>query len=286
MDNINIYAFADEASESFDGQINALLDNQLKGIEIRGVDGVNISDISVEKAKEIRRKLDENNLIAWSIGSPIGKIELVDDMQPHIEKFKHTLEIGAILGAKNMRIFSFYIPKNTDPSDFRDEVFSRMNTLCKIADESGILLCHENEKGIYGDTPERCLELFKNFPKLKGIFDPANFVQCGVDTIKAWELLKGYTHYMHIKDSKVDGSIVPAGEGAGNIHIIAKEFIKMGGSNFTMEPHLVEFGGLAGLEREGEKSLVTAFAKSDERRAFDLACNTFKNILSEADLWK
>ena len=286
LSNIKIYAFADEASESFDGQIKALLDNKLNGIEIRGVDGVNISDITIEKAREIKRKLDENNLTVWSIGSPIGKIELFDDMNKHIDKFKRTLEIGNILEAKNMRIFSFYPPKNTDPYDSRDEIFSRMNRLCEIADGSGIALCHENEKGIYGDTPERCLDLFDNFPSLKGIFDPANFVQCGVDTIEAWKLLKTHIHYMHIKDSKLDGNIVSAGSGAGNIPKIVAEYIEMGGRCFTMEPHLVEFGGLSALEREGEKSLVTAFSKSDERQAFDFACNTFKNIISEADLWK
>lgn len=55
MNNINIFAFADEASEGFDGQIKAMIANKLNGIEIRGVDGVNISDISVEKAREIKK---------------------------------------------------------------------------------------------------------------------------------------------------------------------------------------------------------------------------------------
>ena len=53
----NIYAFADEADKSIDGQINAMLRNNLKGLEIRGVDGENISDISLEKAKEVKKKL-------------------------------------------------------------------------------------------------------------------------------------------------------------------------------------------------------------------------------------
>lgn len=196
------------------------------------------------------------------------------------------MEIAHILGSKNIRIFSFFIPKNKNPFDYKNEVFSRMNSLCEIAEDSDIYLCHENEKGIYGDAPERCMDLFENFPNLKGIFDPANFVQCGVDTIAAWKLLKQHIHYIHIKDSKLDGNIVPAGLGDGNIPRISKEFIEMGGRCFTMEPHLVEFNGLSSLEREGEKSLVTAFSKSDGRKAFDLACNTFKNILSEADLWK
>lgn len=33
--------------------------NGLNGLEIRGVDGENVSAISLEKAKEVRRKLDD-----------------------------------------------------------------------------------------------------------------------------------------------------------------------------------------------------------------------------------
>ena len=71
-----LYAFADEASKEMDGQIRAMLRNGLNGLEIRGVDGENVSKITTEKAKEVRRKLDDNGLITWSIGSPIGKIKL------------------------------------------------------------------------------------------------------------------------------------------------------------------------------------------------------------------
>ena len=50
MNRFNIYAFADEASGQTDKQIAAMQRNGLQGLEIRGVDGQNISDISIEKA--------------------------------------------------------------------------------------------------------------------------------------------------------------------------------------------------------------------------------------------
>lgn len=280
MRNVNIYAFADEASESFDGQIKAMLDNDLNGIEIRGVDGTNISAITLEKAKEVKKKLDDAGLSVWSIGSPIGKINLDDGIEKHIDTLKHTIEIANILNCKNIRAFSFYIPKDTNPDDLKNEVIDKVGLLLDTVRGSGVTLCHENEKGIYGDTAERCLCLLKNFPELKGIFDPANFVQCGVDTVKAWDLLKDYIYYMHIKDAKWDNNIVPAGEGDGNLKYVVGEYMKMGGKHFTMEPHLFEFKGLSDLEREGEKSGIISTV-SDERRAFDLACNKFKNLLLE-----
>ena len=122
MNEIKIYAFADEADYKIDGQIQAMKRNGLDGLEIRGVDGQNISDISTEKAKEVKLKLDNAGLITWSIGSPIGKININDDFSAHKEIFKHTLEIANILGSKNMRIFSFYMPENEEISKYKNQV--------------------------------------------------------------------------------------------------------------------------------------------------------------------
>ena len=55
MNGIKIFAFADEASGQIDGQIAAMRRNSLNGLEIRGVDGQNIADISLEKALEVRQ---------------------------------------------------------------------------------------------------------------------------------------------------------------------------------------------------------------------------------------
>jgi len=278
MNDIRIFGFADEADSNIDGQIAAMLRNGLDGLEIRGVDGTNISDISIEKAKEVKEKLDANGLITWSIGSPIGKIDISGDFASHKDKFKHTLELASVLNAQNMRIFSFYIPENDLAEKYRNQVIEYLSELCEIAKPYNVNLCHENEKGIYGDKAERCLELFKAVTELKGIFDPANFVQSDVDTLKAWEMLKDYIYYMHIKDSKADGTVVPAGYGAGNIQKIAKDYISLGGRNFTMEPHLAVFDGLAGLERENEKSVIAEFTYNNNNEAFDTACNAFKGL--------
>ena len=140
MENIKIYAFADEAAASVDGQIEAMKRNELCGLEIRGVDGVNVSSITLDKAKEVKEKLDKNGLITWSIGSPIGKIRMSDSFDTHIEKFKHTLEIANILDAKNIRLFSFYIPDGECADNFKNEVIDRLGKLLYIANGSGVCL--------------------------------------------------------------------------------------------------------------------------------------------------
>lgn len=277
---MKIYAFADEASANIDKQIKAMKENRLDGLEIRNVDGVNIAEISDSKAKEVRKKLDNACLRVWTIGSPIGKIDIEkDDFALHTEKFKRTLELADILGAENIRLFSFFTPSENRDS-YKDKVIERLGTFCEIAKGSGITLCHENEKGIYGDIPERCLEIHKALPEMKAIFDPANYVQCGVDTLQAWELLKGYVKYLHIKDALADGSVVPAGKGIGNVKYILDEFKKIGGNSVTVEPHLTVFDGLKALEKERDASVVGEvyrYITADE--AFSAAVSALREIL-------
>lgn len=278
---MKIYAFADEASPFIDGQIKALKENGLDGLEIRNVDNVNVSDISDAKAKEVKKKLDDAGLAVWSVGSPIGKIDIVkDDFNLHTEKFRRTLEIAEILGAENIRLFSFYIPKESDPSEYRNEVIDRLGKFLGIASGTGIDLCHENEKGIYGDNAERCLEIYKALPEIKAIFDPANFVQCGVDTLSAWEMLKTYVKYLHIKDALPDGNVVPAGKGAGNLSYILSDYKTMNGTALTLEPHLKVFAGLSALEAEDDKSAVgEIYSYKTNEEAFNAAADALKALI-------
>ena len=279
-----IYAFADEASARIDLQIEALRRNGLQGLEIRNVDGENVSAISLTKAREVRAKLEDAGLITWSIGSPLGKIDIEkDDFEAHLDALRHTLEVAEVLGAKNIRMFSFFIPAGKDPAGYRNEVLDRLHRMVEVSAGSGIALCHENEKGIYGDNAARCLEVLTEVPELHGVFDPANFVQCGQDTLEAWALLKDRIHYMHIKDALfADSSVVPAGKGDGHVKEVLDAFLARGGADLTVEPHLAVFDGLKGLERKGDRSIVGGgqyvFSSNDE--AFDAACAALRSLLA------
>ncbi len=276
---MKLYAFADEASAQIDGQIKAMLKNGLDGLEIRNVDGVNIADITEEKAYEVKAKMDAAGLKVWSIGSPIGKIE-IGKAEEHIEKFQNVLKFAKILGAENIRLFSLHITDGRTPDECTDEVIAFLAELARMAEGSGVTLCHENEKGIYGDVPERCLKIHQALPQIKAIFDPANYIQCGVDTMAAWKMLKPYVKYLHIKDALPDGNVVPAGKGIGNLPFILGDYVKMGGTAVTLEPHLHVFDGLAGLENEGEKSVVgEVYSYPTSEAAFDAAVAALKELI-------
>ena len=276
-------AFADEANVNIDNQIKALQKNGIEYIEVRGVNGKNIIKLDDNEVKELKSKLDAEGIKVWSIGSPIGKIGIKDDFEPHFEDYKRAIEIAKMLECSNIRLFSFFIPNGEKAEDYRDEVMSRMNALLDYAEGTGVDLCHENEKDIYGDTAERNLDLFQTLgPRLKGIFDPANYIQCDVETLSAFKQLSKYTKYMHIKDARFnDKKVVPPGFGDGNIKEILTELNKIDADIvLTLEPHLTVFAGYSDL---GDHTSLgtTEFVYRTNEEAFDAACDALKNILKE-----
>ena len=114
-----ISGFADEYSPSFSEQLSALDRLGVSHIELRGIDGINVSDLTGGKLREVKEGLSSAGIAVSSIGSPIGKIDIKDDFPRHMDKLKRTLEIQKELSAPYIRIFSFYLPKGADPAEYR-----------------------------------------------------------------------------------------------------------------------------------------------------------------------
>ena len=280
MENLfRLCAFADEADSSFDAQLEALKENAIPYLEMRGVDAENVADLTDARAKELRVKMDAAGLKVWSLGSPAGKTKITDPFDFEQERFKRLLSVADLTGAHCIRLFSFY---GTDGKDeYFDEVCCRLNCFLELAKGHDVVLCHENEKGIYGDVAERCVRIHQALPELKAVYDPANFMQCGEDTLTAWDAISPYLYYMHIKDCAPDGRVVPPGDGVGKIPVLLSRYARMGGGVITLEPHLTEFVGLAALEQEGEKSVVGARHFANGREAFDYATGVLKCMIKQ-----
>ena len=275
---LKLCAFADEADPKLDAQIDMMLTNGIPYLEMRGVDGKNVADLTDDEVAAAVARLNAAGLKVWSLGSPAGKTKITDDFSFEEQRFERLLHIADLTDAKCIRLFSFYGTEGKD--EYFDEVCARLSRFIEMAKEHGVVLCHENEKGIYGDTPERCIRLMEALPALKAVYDPANFLQCGVDTLTAWDELAPYIYYMHIKDCAPDGQIVPPGEGVGQIGALLSRYAKAGGGVVTLEPHLTEFVGLSDLEEEGDKSAVGGCQFASGREAFDYATNSIKNIIA------
>jgi len=251
-------AFADEAAPDLAGQIAACKRHGIAAIELRGVDGENISDISIETANSIKARLDDAGIAVSSIGSKYGK-EAFD-----FEAFKNTVAVAKILEAAYIRMFSFY-------EGSQEERFAAVRAMAEYAKSHGVICCHENEKGIYGDTPERCLELLQAVPELGCVFDFANFMECGCDTMEAYQLLKSHITYFHIKDYCPDWkAVVPANWGGGRLAEILADYDKsnLGTVWLSMEPHLKVFDGLGGFDEETKQKLANQELYATQEESF------------------
>ena len=242
MSNFVISAFADEIDPDLTVQMDVLETHGISHIEMRGVNGKGLVEYGLDEVRDIKKTLDSRGFKLSAVGSPLGKIGIKDDFAPHLELFKHTLDIAEIMECRYIRIFSFFIPSGHDPADYRDEVFKRWEIFMETAVNRNVVLCHENEKEIYGDTPERCLDLSEtiNSSQFKAVFDPANYIQCGVETYPhAFAMMEPHIEYMHIKDALLEsGRVVPSGHGDGNIKKILSSLYTKGYDNFlTLEPH-------------------------------------------------
>ena len=181
--------------------------------------------------------------------------------------------------AKYIRMFSFFMPEGCeDYSPYRDEVMARLGKFVDYAKANDIILLHENEKDIYGDVASRCLEIQKNFycDHFKAVFDFANFVQCKQDTLEAYEMMKPYVEYIHIKDARWDdASVVPPGTGDGHVAEILAKFKAAGYQGYlSLEPHLADFAGFAALEMNASQK-----KKLGGEEAFTLAHDSLVKII-------
>lgn len=253
LDKCRISGFADEINKNFDTQLAILKELGQEYVELRSADGIGVADLTSEMAEMLGEKMETAGVRVSSVGSPIGKIKITDDFEPHFETYRHVVELAKLWSVPYIRMFSFYIPAGGDPEQYREEVLSRMKQMVDYAAQQNVVLLHENEKEIYGDNAGRCLELMKAFygDHFKGVFDFANFVQCGQDTLEAYELLKPYIAYVHVKDAKAgDGEVVLPGDGDGNVRKILSGLDEAGYQGFlSLEPHLVSFDGLEKLEQ-------------------------------------
>ena len=266
--------FADEISPDPQVQLATLAAESISHLELRSAWSVNVADLSDEQVAAFRAALHDAGVRVSAIGSPVGKIPVAAPLAPELERMRRVAGVASELGTTIVRVFSFFVPAGEPPERHRDRVIDRMGALARVAEQCGLILAHENEKEIYGDTPGRCADLITavDSPALRATFDPANFVQCGVRPFSdAYGLLRPYLVYLQVKDAlAATGQVVPAGRGDGQLRETLGALRDSGFEGFmSLEPHLARAGRYGG------------FSGPD---GFRLASQALKFLLNEASI--
>lgn len=244
--------FADEIAFELSEQIDLLGKLGIRHFEFRSAWRTKVLDLSDEQLTRAKDMLDAAGITLSSVGSDIGKIFITDPFEDHLARAAHAVEVAKFFGSPYIRMFSFFIPEGDDPDIHRDEVMARTREFVTLAEAGGVTMLHENEKDIFGDIPRRVVDLVETMgsPNYRAIFDPANYVQCGVKPYdEAYDEVRPYTDYIHIKDARfADNSVVPAGEGDGQVREVLRALRVDGYRGFlSIEPHLGEFDAFGGL---------------------------------------
>ena len=253
---IRLSAFADEISPDLEEQIAVLSSEKVRFLDLRGVWNTNVLDLSNQQVTRVKETLDAHGIGVAAIGSPIGKVPIDSSFNEHLHLFERAITVARALQTPYIRIFSFYPPAASDrgavnPAEYRDEVLRRLREMTARARAAAVILLHENEKEIYGDTIARCVDLLQgiNDAHFQAVFDPANFIQCGQTPYPdAYEAIRPWLRYVHVKDARSDGSVVPAGEGVSHWPELLQRLRADGYDGFlSLEPHLALAGQYQGF---------------------------------------
>lgn len=254
---IRLSAFADEIAADLDEQIAVLRDEQIRYLELRGVWGLNVLDLDDAQVARVKRALDANGMAVSAIGSPIGKTPLDAPLDQQLHRFERAITLARAFQTPYIRIFSFYPPATTEAGQevdwaaHRAEVLARLREMTARARAAGVTLLHENEHNIYGESIDRCVDLMRGIDDahFQATFDPANFIY-GRQTPypDAYEALRPWIRYVHVKDARPAGGVVVAGAGEARWPELLQRLRADGyDSFFSLEPHLAAAGQYQGF---------------------------------------
>jgi sugar phosphate isomerase/epimerase len=269
--------FGDEIDADPVVQLSVLRALSAGFIEVRSAWGVNVVELTDAQLAELARLISERGMGVSAIASPLGKVDYLSSFDAELHRLSRGIAAAHALGARYIRIFSFYRPAGVTPMAIRDEVLRRLSTMASIAARDDIVLLHENEKEIYGDIPSRVLDLIESVgsDSLRVAWDNANFVQVGVKPYTdGYAMLRPHLEYLQVKDAiSATGMVVPAGEGDGELRETLTALRDDGYAGFaSLEPHLAEqssTGGFSGPYEFGRAA--RAFAALTHEIGVELA---------------
>jgi len=275
-------AFADEAGGSTDEQLQALADGGLKRIDPRNVDGHNIAELPLDVAEQVAKRYEAAGIRVNMFGSPIGKIDIADDLQTDLDKLEHLGRLKGVFGCDAVRMFSYFNKADAPLDQWRAKAMDNLRRLRDKAGQLGLVLYHENESDIFGDHSDRVLEIaeLRDGKTFKLIYDFANYIRTGEAGWDTWRKMKDKTDCFHFKDQKTTGEHTPMGEGDTDARRILEDAAKAGWEGgCTLEPHLKFSKAVLATHASGTGS--QALADLDEKQLMQVAIERAKALLDD-----
>lgn len=172
-----------------------------------------LSDGEIQRLQELHEQFEVR---VSSIGSPIGKVKLLDEDDGTRNVFipfdrylkedvARAIEVAKAFDTKLVRGFSFYPPKDADPWQYVDQAAQQLAQIADAFKAAGLFYGLEVEANLVGrnGTLLRAIRDRVDNDHLMLVFDGANIVCQGYDTEETFHeyvSMKPFLGWMHIKD--------------------------------------------------------------------------------------
>lgn len=239
---------SDESGQAIAVQIQAHQELGWHYMELRLVDGVNLTQISDATFDDVYKAVTEADMKVSCFGSAIANWARPITCPAEIDQddLKRAIPRMHRFHTPFIRVMSY--PNDADhpveETAWRREAIRRMKELAHIAEDNGITLVHENCSGWGGLSAENSNILLGEVdsPALKVVFDTGNPVTYGQDAWEYYKTVRKDIVYVHIKDArKIDGvdHYCLCGDGDGYVREIVGDLLKSGyDGGLSIEPHL------------------------------------------------
>ncbi len=219
---VHLSGFADEAAnqKTIEQQFCAFAALGLRYFTLRFIDvgnGIkNVMHLTQEEVETINAMRADYGLRVSSIGSPIGKVKLLDvddgtnnryvPFQEYLENdVRRACSLAHDFDSKLLRGFSFYHPRGESPEPYVSQVVDRLAAIAEVCRSEGLIFGLEVEANLVGQTGKILSMIHQqvNAPNLVLIFDGANLVCQGMSKAEVWDEWKAMKQglgWLHIKD--------------------------------------------------------------------------------------
>ncbi|MGA2033702.1 MAG: TIM barrel protein [Thermoguttaceae bacterium] len=176
----------------------------------------NVLKLTLAEIQKVRQLQNEYGLNVSSLGSPLGKVKLLemdDGTSNAYVPFKKYLatdvqkacEFAHVFETKLIRGFSFYPPKGSEPRQHLPQVVDQVGQMAEACHRSDLTFGLEVEANLVGCTGQLCGEIFQqvNHPAMVLVFDAGNIVSQGYSTAEVFQqylAMKPGIGWLHIKD--------------------------------------------------------------------------------------
>ena len=243
--------FADEVSSNIEDQIRVTKELGWNAIEARRIGELNIHDISDADFENVCKVLLDNGIHINCFGSTIANWskKISDPFEISLQEVERTISRMQRLNVKLVRIMSY--ARCPGSEQYGEERFRRLKVICDKFLDAEITPLHENCMNYGGMSWMHTLELIKNIPGLRLVFDTGNPViskdyskteDRKQDSLEFFKKIHEHVEHIHIKDAFLDGDkecFVFPGEGDAKIVNILKELKHMNyNGGISIEPHM------------------------------------------------